>query len=449
MRRTLMRLAAPPFLNFTLAAVSGCSGSGSGDPDREVDAHTDECSGHGHLHDGHCDCDPGYEAAEHDECVPADNANKAPRACNIAGNIGPDELSQNGSVAFVIVDGAYQFIKKPSMEATSISFIDSRCQYAYGWSRDKPFDDDTAVESSWRLDLSTMEFTDIVIPGASWVVVRNGTDDGTLVGKLAVDNGTPDDSSDDESRGFIHDLMSGQTELLAREGYSDIGFSGINGDGVVVGFNDFGAQGFVYAEGEFQDLHHDAAFRLFPFQVSSSGTIVGFWGTSEDTWYENAVNPAFVAEPSSDGLVVRKFELEGYSGTGLTGLNASGAIAGIAFASPTSLPVVFHADDFEADPVFHPLSGNLNPFATGISASGLVRGQVFIIEEPRPCGGHGTPDGETCICDDGFDVDPYDAANCLPPNTECSGHGHLHGDECHCDDGFKKNPTDASQCVPN
>jgi len=439
---------------LTLLAPALLVGCGEGDDRAE-----EECEGRGHLHDDHCHCDQGYEPAAEDgqSCVPVDpgtggaggSGTDVAQPCDIPGNIGPEELPDHGSVAFVIVDGAYRFIKKPAAEDTSIAFIDSRCEYAYGWSRDKPFDDDTSRESSWVLDLSTMSFTDIDIRGASWVVLRNGLDDGTVVGKLSIDNGTPEDSSDDESRGFIHDVATGQTQLVARTGFSDIGFTSINEAGVVVGFNDFGSQGFTWADGTFRDLNHDEAFRLFPFQVSATGTIVGFWGESEETWYESAVNPAFIAEMSDEELVVRRFALDGYSGTGLTGLNAAGSIAGIAYASPTSLPVVFHADSVEAAPIFHPLLGDMEPFPTGISASGVIHGQVFLLEEPRPCGGHGTPDGETCVCDDGFDVDPYDAANCLPPDPECSGHGHLHGDTCHCDDGFKKDPDDAARCVPN
>ena len=242
--------------------------------------------------------------------------------------------------------------------------------------------------------------------------------------------------------------MGGELTLVAREGYSDIGFTALNEE-LVVGFNDFGTQGFVYDAGEFSDLNHSEAFRLFPFQIDATGTIVGFWGLTEDGWYESAVNPSFVAQPTSEGYAIERYEVAGYSGTGLTGLNEGGELAGLAYATGTSLPVVFRADSAEAAPEFFPLAGDYEPFPTGIAEGGLVHGQVFILEEPRPCGGHGTPAGDSCDCDEGFDVDPVDPMNCLPPDAECSGHGHLHGDECHCDDGFKKDPSDAMKCVPS
>lgn len=482
-----------------LAAACGGSESGSGDDSGEA------CSGHGHLHDDACHCDDGYVPDGDDACVPesdsgtdggagtdggsstdgtddsagtdggsgggtegdsgsdgtsgtdgdsgtdggTDSDGEPTDACDIPGNIALDEIPETGSVGFFLFEGDYRFIKRPGMEDTSINHIDTNCEYAYGWSRDKPWDDDTAVESSWVLDLATMTFTDIPVPGARWVVLRDALDSGVAVGKLSIDNGTPDDPSDDESRGFIYDPVTGDTELFAREGYSDIGFTTINADGLVAGFNDFGTQGFTFSDSVFTDLDHDDAYRLFPFQVNSSGTVVGFWGVSEDTWYNNSENPGFYAVPSDDGMVVTRFELPGQTGTGLTGLNDAGQIAGIGYSSTTSLPVVFMAEGFEADPTFYPLAGDLEPFATGISETGLVHGQIFILAEPPVCGGHGTLDGEMCVCDAGFEQDPYDPANCLPPDAECNGHGHLHGNECHCDDGFKRDANDPTQCVPS
>jgi hypothetical protein len=463
MLHTKLTRAGLPIASVCAALSFGCTDDGASTGDI---GDATECGGHGELHGDHCDCDPGYEYPDGDEltCVANDgnggnndddddddgndDDGDDPDACDIVGNIGLDALPGHGSVAFVIVDGEYQFIHMPGMTDTSISFIDSDCAYAYGWSRDKPFDDDSAVETSWVLELATMEFTPITIPGAVWTVLRNGRDDGTVVGKLGFDNGTPGDPSDDSSRGFIHDLATGDTQLVAREGFYDIGFTAINDAGTVVGFNNFGMQGFAYVDEEFVDLNHDDAYRLFPFSISASGIIVGFWGLSEDSWYDNTGNPSFIAEPSGDGWVVSQYTLDGYSGTGLTGINDSGQIAGIAYASSTSLPAVFHADGVDASPVFHPLTSALSPFATGISATGLVHGQAWIVQEPVECGGHGTLDGDMCVCDDGFELDPVDPTHCLPPAAECSGHGHLHGNSCHCDSGYEQAPDDPTQCVP-
>lgn len=401
------------------------------------------CDGHGTLHDDHCHCDDGYEHAADDElsCVVEHDP------CDIEGNLAADELPTHGSVAFVIVDGSYRFIQRPGMEDTSISHIDASCERAYGWSRDLPFSDDAAVESSWVLDLATMEFTDISIPDTNWVVLRGAVDDGRVVGKLSSTNGT-EDPSDDASRGFIHDLTTGETELLARDGASDIGLTAINEDGVVVGFLDFGQQGFRYEDGAFEDLDHDEAYRLFPFQINASGSMVGFWGIDADSWWETSVNAGFVATPTTDGLDVRRYDIEGQSGVGLTGLSDAGAIVGIAFATSSSLPVVFRAADADASPTFFPLGGELEPFPTGLSESGLIHGQAFVLEEPLPCGGHGTLEGDTCVCDDGYELDPVDMTNCLMPAAECSGHGHLHGDSCHCDSGYRQDPEDMMACIP-
>lgn len=357
--------------------------------------------------DGNAD-DPGGGTGNGDGGIDTDHA------CDIQGNTTLEGLPDSGSSAFVIVDGEYRFIRRPGAEDTSISYIDSTCERAYGWSRDKPFTDDTAVETSWVLDLATLEFTDIEIPGARWTVVRNALDGGAVVGKLSVDGGTPDDSSDDESRGFIHDPVTGTTELFAREGFFDIGFTAINSAGVVVGFNDFGTQGFSLADDVYSDLDHPDAYRLFPFQISSDGTIVGFWGVDENTWFDNSVNPAFIATPAGDSVQVAKYEIAGRTGTGLTGLNEAGQLAGIAYSAATSLPVVFTSAAADTPPRFYPLPGSVEPFATGISATGLVYGQVFIVEEPRECSGHGTVADGVCDCDEGYQADSGDPQACVP-----------------------------------
>lgn len=425
----------------TDAVGAGSGAADSGLPD--VGSIEEECEGHGTLHVDHCHCDEGYEPDSDDEllCVEID-------PCDIPGNLSAEGIPEHGSVAFVIVDGSYRFIKQPGMEDTSISYIDSRCERAYGWSRDLPYDDDAAVESSWVLDLATMEFTTISIPDTNWVVLRNATDDGRVVGKLSYTGGTAD-PSDDASRGFIHNLATGETQLVARDGFSDIGFTALNEDGLIVGFNDFGTQGFAYADSAFEDIDHVDAFRLFPFQVNRAGTMVGFWGISSETWWDNSVNAGFVAAQTAGSLEVRRYDIEGQAGVGLTGLTDDGAIVGLAYATSSSLPVVFHAADTEAAPTFYPLRGDLEPFPTGLSEGGVIHGQAFILEEPRPCGGHGALEGETCQCDEGFELDPYDMTNCLPPGAECSGHGHLHDDECHCDPGFRVDPTDMMACIPS
>ena len=98
---------------------------------------------------------------------------------------------------------------------------------------------------------------------------------------------------------------------------------------------------------------------------------------------------------------------------------------------------------------YYPLTGDLEPFPTGLSEGGVIHGQAFILEEPQPCGGHGVLEGEACVCDEGFELDPHDMTNCLAPSAECSGHGHLHGDECHCDSGYRVDPADMMACIPS
>jgi hypothetical protein len=70
------------------------------------------------------------------------------------------------------------------------------------------------------------------------------------------------------------------------------------------------------------------------------------------------------------------------------------------------------------------------------------------------CGGHGTRygGGGSCVCDEGYELDPTDITNCLPDSQVCGGHGTtvLGYDlewTCDCDDGYELDPRDPLNCV--
>ncbi|MCG8556953.1 MAG: hypothetical protein MJD61_16960 [Proteobacteria bacterium] len=367
----------------------------------------------------------------------------------LRGNIRADALPSNGSVGFIVTDQGYELFRRPGWNSTSINFVDSERRYAYGWSRDKHYSDPTATTQSWRLDLATRTFETLEIPGAIWSVMRGGREDGTVVGKLKHDNGTPNDTTDDVRYGFIHSWQNGETTLVAREGFDDIGFTDINDEGVVVGFNDFGTLGFIYRNGAFEDLTAPGAFRLFPFQISDEGTIVGFMGLAPDSWYFNQINPGFTAQLTGDGYTVTRYQIAGASGTGLTALNERGDLGGVYYPQETSIPIPFRVAEGASAPEFFPFqAGPFEPFVTGMTEDGLLHGEIYILDEPQVCGGHGSLEGNVCVCDAGYEVDPVDPENCIELNAECSGHGHLHGDVCHCDSGFVPDPNDKGACVP-
>ena len=148
----------------------------------------------------------------------------------------------------------------------------------------------------------------------------------------------------------------------------------MNSQGVITGFNDFGAQGFLFTNGEFIDLDDPGAFRLFPFQINDLGQFVGFWGTSEATWFLNNVNPAFTGTFDGQSYTVDKYELPGFAATGLTGINNQGRMTGIAYPTSTSRPVLFSVASPTAEPEVFPLPDHLEPFPTGIDDRGWIYG---------------------------------------------------------------------------
>ncbi|MBN2493965.1 MAG: hypothetical protein JXR96_05185 [Deltaproteobacteria bacterium] len=67
------------------------------------------------------------------------------------------------------------------------------------------------------------------------------------------------------------------------------------------------------------------------------------------------------------------------------------------------------------------------------------------------CDGHGQLVDGVCDCDAGYVVDPSDPESCVDPSTlECGGHGHIHdGQYCSCDAGYMQDPEDVFNCVPD
>lgn len=368
---------------------------------------------------------------------------------SVEGNIERDGFPKAGSVAFVLVGSKYHFFQAGSSVDTSISYISPDGTTAYGWYRDKPLSDPTNRDTAFSLNLHTGRFTPIPFEDSRASIVRGGN--GTkLVGKMIFENGTPEDKKDDLRRGFLFDTVTKKSELVKRDGYSDIGFTAINSAGVITGFNDFGELGFIYADGKFTDLKHPDAYRLFPFAINDAGVIVGVWGKTEADWFEEGASPSFIASRKADGSIdVKKYELAGYAGVDLTGLNNKGQFCGNAYKKTDSVAVVIRGASLTSEVEFVPIDGKVQPFATGIDERGWISGQLFILDEVKVCGGHGALNSDSCTCDTGYLVDAYDKKNCIPLNAECNGHGHTHADaKCHCDQGFRQNPDNKAQCLP-
>lgn len=319
---------------------------------------------------------PSEEAdAESPAALPEDDdAGVAPPPAP-AGTLGLEDLPSSGSVGFILADGEFTFYAVPESTGTSINHLGVDGRRAYGWyaGEDQP-------EQGFELHLETGVYEPIAFPDTRFAVVRGGHGS-LLVGKLADDSGTTDDPDDDVRKGFVYDTQSGELETFVREGYDDIGFSSLNAQGVITGFNDFGSQGFLFVDGEYIDLDDPAAYRLFPFQINDAGQFVGFWGTSEETWYDNTQNPSFVGALDGESVAaIQRYEFPGYSGTGLAGINAAGVMAGIAYPTAASRPVVFTTKALDALPQVHRLPEHLEPFVVGIDQRGWVYGQVFIHE---------------------------------------------------------------------
>jgi hypothetical protein len=368
----------------------------------------------------------------------------------IEGNISVDDLPEHGSVAFVLVGSRYRLFKKEGAEDTSIAFIAPDGRTAYGWYRDKPITDPTNVDVAFSLDLTTGEFSDVPFVDSRATIVRGGNGS-TLVGKMILMNGTPEDTTDDLRRGFIYDVETQQLELVERKGHDDIGFTAINESGVIAGFNDFGALGFVYAKGQFTDLVSENAYRLFPFAITNDQTIVGAWGSTEDDWFEETQGAGFVARPAeSEGYEAERFPLEGYAAGYLTGLNESGAFAGTGYRTANSYRTLVRGSRLSETPESVPFPAHYEPFPTGIAPSGLIYGQATAVEIEKDCAGHGTLSDGTCNCDPDYELDPVDPENCIAIGAPCNGHGHEHAaGDCHCSSGFKSPAGDKSQCVPS
>lgn len=296
-----------------------------------------------------------------------------------SGHLAVDELPTTGAVGFILAENEYYFYRAPDADSTSINHISHDGTRAFG-----SYSGEVVGDQGFEIQLDTNEYAPIVLEGTRFTIVRGGYGS-RLVGKLAEDPGTPDDPDDDVRMGFIHDMDSGETLRFSRDGFDDIGFTSLNADGVITGFNDFGTRGFLFIDGDYIDLEDPTAYRLFPFQINDHGQFVGFWGTSEETWYDNSNNPSFVGHFEGESVAsLETYEFPGYTGTGLAGINNAGVMAGIAYPDIDSLPRVFSTAAVDALPKVHPLPDHLEPFVTGIDDRGWVYGQVFIHDQSSP-----------------------------------------------------------------
>lgn len=167
--------------------------------------------------------------------------------------------------------------------------------------------------------------------------------------------------------------------------------------------------------------------------------------------YEETKGFAFVAKPNTVGeYQAERLELTGYIAGYLTGINDAGAFCGTGFKTESSYRVLLRGEDLGEPPSSVPFAPDYEPFPTGITNDGVIFGQATAVEVRKDCAGHGSVSGTMCVCDDDYELDPYDALSCLAVGAACSGHGHEHEPgECHCDAGFKNPIGNPSECVPS
>jgi hypothetical protein len=324
----------------------------------------------------------------------------------VVGNVTEEDFADLTSAAYIMIDGEYHFFAVPGKGESAITALDADAGLAWGWSRTIPESND----EGFRLDLRTNTFETIRLPGVDRTIPRGVNAHGQLVG-LANVRVTSD------SYGFILDQDDGSVTEVRRPGYTQGAVTDISDDGVLVGYSNFGGEGWVFRDGAFEPLEHAEAGRLFPLEVSTDGEVVGLWGEPGAWWDPSR---GFRARPSGSGWAVDPYRVSPDIRSSLNGINDAGQMAGLYW--PNGLegkPAVFTLDAWGGTPGTHPLpSVTLQPWVDGMDELGRVFGHVII------------------------DHAPADA-------SECGGHGHLHGTECHCDPGYQQDPDDPGMCIPS
>jgi hypothetical protein len=112
-----------------------------------------------------------------------------------------------------------------------------------------------------------------------------------------------------------------------------------------------------------------------------------------------------------------------------------------------------HDDHFHCDGTFMPMAqGELHLDVLDMEVGGRIEGdthdivfqEVLIDEDLNTLP---VPGGRQMALEDlqfALTLDPLQSE----PTEECGGHGHLHGSECHCDDGYQVDPEDSANCIP-
>ncbi len=326
-------------------------------------------------------------------------------ARSIRGNITLDAVAELGAVGFIVVDENYHFFAVPGQGETAITAVDPERFVAYGWSRTTPESNDRG----FVLDLRTNTFQTVQVPGVDRTIVRGADKRKRVVGLANV-------RSTSDSYGFVYDLTTGHVTEVRRPGFSQGAVTDLNEAGVMIGYNDFGAVGFVFRDNTFTTLEAPGAGRLFPIEINEAATIVGLWGEPEAWW---DVSRGFIATPSGSGFAVQPYQIPGGHLTTLNGINDSGMLAGTYYPDGIEgLPRVFMANSPSALPRTYPTpDANVEPWVDGLDNLGRVFGHAIVRHVPN------APE-------------------------ECGGHGHLHGTQCHCDTGYKQDTNDPGMCVP-
>ena len=328
----------------------------------------------------------------------------------LGGNVEEEDFADLNAVAYIMSDGVYHFFAVPGDGESAITAVDAEAGVAWGWSRATPESND----EGFRLDLRTNTFETIRLPGVDRTIPRGVNGLGELVG-LANVRATSD------SYGFVLDQDDGSVTEVRRPGYTQGAVTDITDDGVMVGYSDFGSEGWINRDGTFELLEHAEAGRLFPIEISEGREIVGLWGDPEAWWDPSR---GFYASPSASDWAIEPYRVSAGVPTSLNGITESGRMAGLYWPDGiVEAPSVFTLEAWGATPRTHPLpNSTLEPWVDGMVDDPADMGWVF---------GH--------VIIDHAPADP----------SECGGHGHLHGTECHCDPGYEQDPDDAGMCIPS
>jgi hypothetical protein len=248
------------------------------------------------------------------------------------------------------------------------------------------------------------------------------------------------DSQADTGTGSNNEVCSGHGHLHGDECHCDDGYQ-VSEDGTACVATDMDPSPDAGTDADQAPDSLDLSSAMLTARTGTDSEDKQVWVIEavEDTWLLQVELYESFGGPTSTGTVSITENETNYATCGTCLLLQTGCEA--------------HGDHFHCNGTWMPIAqGELHLDVLDAEVGGRIEGdthdivfQEVVIDEDLNT--LPVPDGRRMALEDLQFALTLDSLQ-SEPTEECGGHGHLHGSACHCDDGYQVDPDDSANCIP-